>query len=98
MSRQHYGAIIAVLVAYVLCRIFAYHVVDAVGALGGHARPGDSVVGAVFGGIPLASLAVYAVLLLRGRHVERRWVKVVTTIGWLFAGGVMGVLPYSRFG
>jgi hypothetical protein len=52
----------------------------------------------VFGGIPLASLAVYAGLQLRGRPVERRWVKVVTTVGWLFAGGVIGVLPYSRFG
>jgi hypothetical protein len=99
MNRQHYGAIIAVLVGYALCRVFSYRVVDALGWLGGHGRHGDTVVGAVFGAIPFLALAVYTGLLLRRVDVSaRRWVKVLAAIGWLFAGGVMGILPYSRFG
>ena len=99
MNRQHYGAIAAVLVGFILCRVFSFHVADALGALGGHRRPGDSVVGGVFGAIPLVALVLYTGLLLRGVDVlHRRWVKVVALVGWVFAGAVMGVLPYSRFG
>jgi hypothetical protein len=98
VQREHYGAIVAVLVGYVFCRLFSYRVVDALGYLGGHSRPGDSVVGAVFGAIPLAVLTVYAAFRVGGLDINRRWFKVIATVGWLFAGGVMGVLPYSRFG
>jgi hypothetical protein len=99
MNRQHYGAIAAVLIGFIVCRVLSYHVVDAFGSLGGHTRPGDSVVGAVLGAVPFAALAIYAGLLLGGIDVlHRRWIKVLATVGWLFAGAVMGVLPYSRFG
>ena len=99
MRRQQSGAVIAVLIGFVVCRIFSFHVVDFFGSLSGHRRVGDSALGAVFGAIPFAALAVYAGLLLRGHDVERRrWLSVVVTVGWLFAGGVMGLLPYSRFG
>ncbi len=99
MNREHYGAVAAVLLGYVLCRVFSYHIVDALGVLGEHSRPGDSVIGAVFGAVPFVALAVYALFLLRGAAVERlRWVRVIAAVGWLFGGGVMGLLPYSRFG
>lgn len=99
MNRDHYGAIAAVLLGFVVCRVFSYRIVDALGSLGGHGRPGDLVVGAVFGGIPFAVLSAYAGLRLGGVHIERRrWAMAIATVGWLFAGGVMGLLPYSRFG
>jgi hypothetical protein len=99
MQRQHYGVVAVVLIGYVFARVFSYHLVDALGSLGGHRRPGDSVVGAVFGAVPFAILVVYASLLLWGVDVRRRhWAQVVATVGCLFAGGVMGLLPYSRFG
>jgi hypothetical protein len=98
VQREHYGAIAAVLVGYLFCRVFSYRVVDAFGYLGGHSRPGDSVVGAVFGAIPLAILTLYATLRLAGIDVDRPWFKAIATVGWVFAGAVMGVLPYSRFG
>jgi hypothetical protein len=99
VKKEHYGAILAVLIGYAVCRVFSYHIVDGLGSLGGHHRPGDTVTGAVFGAIPFAGLVIYAGLLLRGIDVEHLgWVKVVSTVGWLFAGGVMGLLPYSRFG
>jgi hypothetical protein len=98
VQREHYGAILAVVVGYVLCRVFSYRVVDALGYLGGHARPGDSIVGAVFAAVPLAVLTAYTALRLGGIDVDRPWFKVIATVGWLFAGGIMGVLPYSRFG
>jgi hypothetical protein len=99
VQRQHYGVIAVVLVGYVLARVFSYHIVDALGSLGGHQRPGDSIVGAVFGAIPFVSLVLYGGLLLWGVDLRRRrWAQVVAAVGWLFAGGVMGLLPYSRFG
>ena len=99
MQRQHYGVIALVLAGYAVARVFSYHLVDALGSLGGHRRPGDSIVGAVFGAIPFAALVLFGGLLLCGVDVRRRrWAQVVAAVGWLFAGGVMGLLPYSRFG
>ncbi len=99
MRKEHYGAIVAVIIGYAICRVFSFHIVDAFGSVGGHHRASDEVVGAVFGAIPLAALVIYAGLLLRGIDVQHlRSVKVAATIGWVFAGGVMGLLPYSRFG
>jgi hypothetical protein len=99
VQKEHYGAIAAVLVGYLICRLLSFHIVDVLGSLGGHGRPGDTIVGAVFGGIPFVALTLYAGLLLRGVVVERlRPMRVVAAVGWLFGGGVMGLLPYSRFG
>jgi hypothetical protein len=99
MRKEHYGAISAVIVGFLVCRLVSFRVVDLFGDIGGHSRSGDAVVGAVFGAIPFVVLVIYTVLQLAGVDVEHRiWVKVIAIVGWLFAGGVMGLLPYSRFG
>jgi hypothetical protein len=99
VTKQHFGAIVAVLVGYVFCRILSYHVVDALAHLSGHRRAGDSVVGAVLGALPFAVLVLYTALQLRGADVEHlRWLRVVAVVGWLVAGAIMGLLPYSRIG
>ncbi len=99
MRKEHYGAVAAVIVGYLVCRLLSFRIVDAFGAIGGHTRPGDSVVGVVLCAIPFAVLIVYTSLQLVGVDVEHRsWVRVLTVIGWLVAGVIMGLLPYSRFG
>jgi hypothetical protein len=99
MRKEHYGAISAVIVGFLVCRLLSFRVVDLLGNIGEHSRSGDAVVGAAFGAIPFVVLVIYTVLQLAGIDVEHRfWVKVVAVVGWLFAGGVMGLLPYSRFG
>jgi hypothetical protein len=99
MTKQHYGAIAAVIVGYVLCRLLSFHVVSAVGDIAGHNRAGGVIVGIVVTAIPFVALFAYTGLQLAGVDVDRRsWVRIIATIGWLVAGGIMGVLPYSRFG
>jgi hypothetical protein len=99
MRKEHYGAISAVILGFLVCRLVSFRVVDLLGDLGDHSRSGDAVIGAVFGAIPFVVLVIYTVLQLAGVDVEHRtWVKVIAIVGWLFAGGVMGLLPYSRFG
>jgi hypothetical protein len=99
MTRQHYGAIAAVIVGYLLCRLLSYHVVDAVGDISGHNRAGGVVVGVVLTAIPFVTLFAYTGFQLAGVDVEHRtWVKAIALIGWFVAGVIMGVLPYSRFG
>jgi hypothetical protein len=99
VRKEHYGAIIAVIVGFLLCRLVSFRVVDLLGDLGGHSRSGDAVVGAIFTALPFVVLVIYTGLQLGGVDVEHRtWVKVIAIAGWLFAGGIMGLLPYSRFG
>jgi hypothetical protein len=99
MRKEHYGAILAVIVGFLVCRLLSFRVVDVFGDIGGHTRAGDVVIGVVFCAIPFAVLILYTLLQILGVDVEHRsWVRVVAAIGWLVAGGVMGILPYSRFG
>src|SRR5579875_2628118 len=99
MTKQHYGAIAAVIAGYVVCRLLSVHVVNAVGAISGHNRAGGVVVGVLLTAIPFVTLFAYTVFELAGVDVEHRtWVKVIAIGGWFVAGVVMGVLPYSRFG
>lgn len=99
MTSQHYGAIAAVIVGYVVCRLLSAHVIAAIGSAAGHGRALATVFGVVVGLFPVAVLTVYATLKFRGRDGDRRsWVRVLALLGWLVAGGVLGILPYSRFG
>ncbi|HLI02534.1 MAG TPA: hypothetical protein VKV06_17230 [Acidimicrobiales bacterium] len=99
MRREHYGAVILVLAGFLICRLLSFPVVDALGALGGHTRVGDTVVGVVFCAIPFLALIAYTSLQLAGVDIRHRhWVQPIAAVGWLFAGGVVGLLPYSRFG
>jgi hypothetical protein len=99
VSRQHYGALGGVILGYVFCRIFAFWVVDVMGAVGGHHRGADIAVGAAFAAVPFAVLVAFTVLQLRHRHVlDLRPVKAFLVVGWVAAGAVMAMLPYSRAG
>jgi hypothetical protein len=99
LRKQHYGVLAAVIAGFLLCRLLSIHVVDGIGSLAGHRRAADAVIGVVFAGVPFVVLTVYAALLLRGDDVEGRVVlKAVAALGWFVAGGVLGILPYSRFG
>ena len=99
IGKQHYGAIAAVIAGYLVCRLASYDLVHVLGELGGRRRTADGAIGAVFGAIPFVVLFTYAVARLRGVALgRRRSLRAVAAIGWLFAGGVMGLLPYSRFG
>jgi len=99
VSKQHYGAIAAVLVGFVVCRVLSVHVVSAIGSMAGHNRPAGTAIGAVVGLFPVAVFFCYAVLRFQGSDVEhKRWLRVLAVLGWIVAGGVLGILPYSRFG
>lgn len=99
MRREHYGAVVLVLAGFLLCRLLSFPVVDALGALGGHTRVGDTLVGVVFAAIPFLALIAYTSLQLAEVDIRHhRWVQPIAAVGWLFAGAVVGLLPYSRFG
>jgi hypothetical protein len=99
MTKQHYGAVAAVIAGYLLCRLLSVHVVDAVGAIAGHNRAGGVIVGVILTAIPFVTLFAYTGFQLAGVDVEHRaGVKVMAIVGWFVAGVIMGVLPYSRFG
>jgi len=104
MTKQHYGALGAVMVGYVFCRLLGFEVIDRIGALGGHHRPADAAIGAVLAAIPFLILTVFTLLRLGhwhtadhpvAHHPVAKWVVVT---GCALAGAVMGLLPYSRLG
>jgi hypothetical protein len=99
LTNQHYAPIIAVIVAFVASRVFVTQIITAIGSMTGHHRVGDTIVGVIVGLAPIAVLAWYAALRFRGLDTNhRRWFKIVALVGWLLAGTVLGILPYSRFG
>lgn len=100
MSRHHYGALAAVIAGFVLCRVLGFPLVDAAAAVGGHSRPGDVLVGAVVAAVPFAVLVFYSVVRLTRRSplLHLTAVRGLLAAGWLVAGAVMGLLPYSRMG
>lgn len=99
MRKEHIGAVAAVLAGYLIGRLLARPIIDGLGALGGHTRAGDVLVGVIFCAIPFLALIAYTVLQLTGvEYRHHRWVLPVAALGWVWAGLVVGVLPYSRFG
>jgi hypothetical protein len=99
MSKRHYGALGAVIAGYVLGRILAFAVVDAVGALTDHQRSSGTAIGAAGAAIPFIALVIFTFLALRAPELlTHTRVKVVFLVGWFFGGGVMGMLPWSRMG
>lgn len=100
MSRHHYGALASVIAGWVFCRVLAFPLAGVAGDLGGHSRGADVAVGVVVAASPFAVLVLYSVLRLT-RHVALLALPVVRGVlwfGWFAAGGVMGLLPYSRMG
>lgn len=99
MTRQHVGAVAGLVVGFVLSRILAYSAVGVIGSLTGHSRSLDEAVGVVITGLPFIALAAHTLLHLRRSALTARlWLKVVWVASWAVAGGVVGLLPYSRAG
>ncbi|MHB1928416.1 MAG: hypothetical protein ACYDEN_11150 [Acidimicrobiales bacterium] len=100
MSRHHYGALAAVIVGFIVCRALGFPIADVAGAIGGHTRAGDVTVGVLVAAAPFAVLVFYSVMRLTHRALVLQLpvVRGVLVLGWLAAGGVMGLLPYSRMG
>ncbi len=99
MKKQHYGAIAAVLFAFVVCRLLAFRITDLFGTITGHGRFRGGALGVVIGVVPFAVLLVFAFLQWRHVDVDRhRWLEPLGFVGWAVTGVVIGILPYSRFG
>jgi hypothetical protein len=99
VSKHHYGAILAVILGFVLFRVLSVPIVDVVGTVGGHQRSADMAIGVVIAAIPFLSLVAFTVLALRhSPALGHRWVKGAFVGAWFVAGVVMGILPYSRMG
>lgn len=100
MSRHHYGALVAVIAGFVVCRVLGFPIVDAAGAVGGHTRAGGVAVGVVVAAVPFLVLLFYSAIRLTHRSLllHLPTVRGVLYFGWFAAGAVMGLLPYSRMG
>lgn len=100
MRKSHLGAVVVIVVAFVLSRLLAEHIASWVGSLTGAARAGDYAVGAFIAAVPFFALGLYAYERAFRHHSERdrRWILTLCGIGYFFAGLTVGLLPYSRFG
>ena len=97
--RLHLGSVVAVLAGFACGRVFGATAATLLGAASGHQRGADAAAGALLVALPLAALAGYRLVeRLRPGLLFDRWMRAVLAAGWVLAGLVLGLLPWSRSG